>query len=352
MTDDLALRHTAPQQSVGPRPLPLFLELVRRAGERDPELARDALRGLAIYQQAPRHAAQHERSIVAQVGGASLRDCGGAGRPLLLVPSLINPPAILDLDPACSLADALGLSGRVLLLDWGPASQRLGLDVVGHITDLLLPLLGQLGEPAVLLGYCLGGTMALAAAAAAEERQVAAVVTLAAPWRFAAYPPAARAALRRLWRDAWPTAEQLGVLPIEVLQAAFWSLDPHRLVTKFARLGDIEPGSTEARRFIALEDWANGGEPLPLPAARELLEQLFEGDRPGRGEWLGGGLPRCPMLHVLATGDRITPPATAAPAGDRLACPAGHVGMVVGRSAPESLHRPLREWLEALPPPG
>jgi hypothetical protein len=51
------------------------------------------------------------------------------------------------------------------------------------------------------------------------------------------------------------------------------------------------------------------------------------------------------MLHATAANDRITPDATVAPVGDQLACPAGHVGMVVGRSAPERLHRPLREWL-------
>lgn len=349
MTDDLAPRHAALQQSRGPRPLPLFLQLVRQTGERDPELARRALQGLACYQQAPRHVAQHERSIVARVGGATLRDCGASGRPILLVPSLINPPAILDLDQGCSLANALSSSGRVLLLDWGPASERQTLDVSGHVTDLLIPLIKAVGEPVALVGYCLGGTMALAAAAL--EPSVRAVVTMAAPWRFSAYPEESRDALRRLWQDTQAVAEQLGVLPIEVLQAGFWSLDPQRLVTKFARLADMVPDSEEARRFLVLEDWANGGEPLPLPAARELVQQLFERDCAGRGEWLGSGLPTCPMLHVTAANDRITPSATAAPKGDRLASPAGHVGMVVGRSAPEHLHRPLREWLEALPRP-
>jgi hypothetical protein len=34
--------------------LPLFLELVRRVSESDPELARDALAGLRAYERAPR----------------------------------------------------------------------------------------------------------------------------------------------------------------------------------------------------------------------------------------------------------------------------------------------------------
>lgn len=350
MTDDLAPRHAAPQQTAGPRPLPLFLELVRRAGEHDPALARAALAGLAAYQHAPRHVAQQSRSIVTATGRASLRDCGGSGRPIVLVPSMINPPEILDLDPDCSLADALAPSGRVLLLDWGDAAARTTLDVSAHVTELLLPLLRTLDEPAVLVGYCLGGTMALAAAAL--DQQIAAVATLATPWQFSTYPPEARLALERLWNDALPTAQLLGVLPIEVLQAAFWSLDPHRVVTKYARLAALEPQSAKFRRFVTLEDWANAGEALPLPAARELLIDLFGRDRSGAGDWLGGGPPDCPTLHFTATADRIVPAESVPRCGQRLSSGSGHVGMVVGRSARTGLHAPLRQWLEALPPRG
>ena len=336
----------------GPRPLPLFLELVRRAAERDPQLGARALRGLAAYQQAHRTPNFLERPAVARVGGATLRECGGAGRPVVLVPSLINPPHILDLDPETSLAAALTGSGRVLLLDWGPAQDRAELSVGEHVSELLLPLLASAKEPPVLIGYCLGGTMALAASAL---RPVSGLVTLASPWHFSAYPQASRDALATLWRDALPAAERLGMLPIEVLQAAFWSLDPERTVAKFAALADLEPDSAELRRFVMLEDWANGGEPLPLPAARELIEDLFGDDRTGHGRWCLGGAavqpPSVPMLHLTARKDRIVPAETVAPGPD-LACPSGHVGMIVGRQAPEKLHRPLREWLAALPPRG
>ncbi|HVF83734.1 MAG TPA: alpha/beta hydrolase [Sphingomicrobium sp.] len=350
MTDDLAPRHAALQQTPGPRPLPLFLNLVQHVSEHDPELARSALEGLHFYQTAPRYAAQQDRKVVASIGGSTLLDCGGSGRPILLVPSLINPPRILDLDPTVSLAEALTGSGHVLLLDWGSSSKRLDLDISAHVTELLLPLLRELGEPTTLIGYCLGGTMAVAAAAL--DPNAAAVATLAAPWHFSAYPAEARAALQRLWEDARPSATQLGVLPIEVLQAAFWSLDPHRVVAKFAGLAALDPASPEAQRFIALEDWANSGEPLPLPAARELLVQLFGRDLPGNGQWLGAGLPKCPMLHLTASGDRIVPAETAVSEGQRLSCGSGHVGMIVGRSAPQALHAPLRQWLEALPTRG
>jgi len=338
---DLAPPDDAQQHEPGPRPLPLFLELVRRTAGRDPALAAAALAGLRAYQGAPRSLPRPARRRAHQVGASSLRECGGSGPPLVLIPSLINPPTILDLDPACSLAGALAPSGRVFLLDWGPSSAR-PLSIADHIRELLLPLLARLDEPAVLVGYCLGGTLALAAA---SEFPVRAVATLASPWNFAAYPADARAALGRLWNEAKPASEALGALPIEVLQSAFWSLDPDRVVAKFTRLAPLDPHSPEARRFAALERWANSGDPVPYPAAAELMDSLFGANRSGRGEWFG--LPAVPLLHFTAAGDRIVP-ADTAPPGVRVAVPAGHVGMIVGRGAPAHLHDPLKRWLADL----
>ena len=338
-----AAQHGAQHQHA-PRPLPLFLELVREMAREEPDLARRALTGLARYGDAERMTVRSARPVVAQIGGTCLRDLGGSGSPVVLVPSLINPPRVLDL-PGASLAEALTARHRVVLLDWGAAAERAGLDLGGHVAGLLVPLLKELGEQVALIGYCLGGTMALAAANLVPVRKVA---TLAAPWRFGAYPPESREGLGLLWRRSAPAAEALGVLPTEVLQAAFWSLDPRGIVAKFARLADVPEDSVALRRFVTLEDWANDGEPLPLPAARELIEELFLADRPGRGNWqIGGATIRpdpAPALHFTARADRIVP-AESAPPGDTHSISAGHVGMIVGGRAAGELHAPLLAFL-------
>jgi polyhydroxyalkanoate synthase subunit PhaC len=340
-----ALQHE-PAAHKAPRPLPLFLELIREVSARAPALAREALAGLKAYETAPRAAPPPPKPEIARSGGACLRDHGGSGPPAVLVPSLINPPRILDLDPQVSLADATArMNRRALLLDWGIAGERRGLDVAGHVEGLLLPLLRSIGEPCALIGYCLGGTMAIAAANSAGCERVA---TLAAPWRFSLYPERSRAALTDMWRHSQPAAAELGALPMEVLQAAFWSLDPERTVRKFAEFGRLDPASAEARRFVELEDWANEGEPLPYPAAQELIENLFGRDLAGSGEWRVGGCAvtdelDVPRLHLLAEHDRIAP-ADTAPAGQSVRIAAGHVGMVVG-SARKRLHQELGRFL-------
>jgi polyhydroxyalkanoate synthase len=326
--------------------LPLFLELVREVSERDAKLAADALAGLRAYEQAPRRERPAPRPELARVRGAALRDHGGEGPPALLVPSLINPPRILDLDEEISLTAAIaGMGRRVLLLDWGKADERAELSVAGHIEQLLLPLLRSMNEPVALIGYCLGGTMAIAAA---NLETVERVVTLAAPWNFARYPESSSRALQDMWRHSEAAAKALGALPMEVLQAAFWSLDPERTVRKFAEFGRLDPASAEARRFVELEEWANQGEPLPYPAARELVQELFAADFPGSGGWQVGGRTVSdelsgPTLHLTAERDLIAPQQTAA-SGEVVAIPSGHVGMIVG-SARARLHQELKAFL-------
>ena len=331
--------------------MPLFLELVRKIGERDPDVARAALAGLRAYQNAPNAVRPKPRPIVTTAGSATLRDHGGEGRPVVLIPSLINPPRILDLDPDVSLSGAVAAMGqRALLLDWGEAAPRKGLGVAGHVEQLLLPLLADLEQPPVLIGYCLGGTMAIAAA---DHAEIAGLVTLATPWNFAAYPEDGRAALAGLWARSEPSARALGLLPIEILQAAFWSLDEQRTVRKFARFAELDPESPEARRFVALEEWANEGEALPFAAARELMEDLFGANASGTGRWVVAGEPAAvpasiPVLHLTAHDDRIAPAATAPP-GPQLEIPSGHVGMIVG-SARSRLHSAIAAFLDQLVP--
>ena len=76
------------------------------AGEPDRMLA--ALDGLKAYQSAPRPERPPPMPVIAAAGRAMLRDYGGNGRPVVVVPSLINPPDVLDLLPDVSLLRWLG----------------------------------------------------------------------------------------------------------------------------------------------------------------------------------------------------------------------------------------------------
>lgn len=340
--------NAAPQH--GPRPLPLFLSLLRSETAASPERRAAALAGLKAYQQADRPPARVPAPAIAAAGRARLRDYGGSGRPVVFVPSLINPPFVLDLAEDNSLLAWLATQGvRPLMIDWGtPAPEHRGEGVNDHIERLLLPLIDSLGEPPVLVGYCLGGTIALAAACA---RPVAGLAMIAAPWRFRRYGETARAAIAAHWESARSPCNALGLVPMEVLQAGFWQLDPARTIAKFENFGRLEPDSEAARGFVALEDWANAGAPLTFAAGEQMFDWFFAGDRPGSGRWWVDGMRvtpgrlACPAMQFVSATDRIVPAATAAPLQDSRTLRLGHVGMIVGGRGRTQLWEPLRDWL-------
>ncbi|GAA0737595.1 alpha/beta hydrolase [Sphingomonas japonica] len=300
------------------------------------------------------HAAPAE--IAARHGRARVIDYGGSGRPTLVVPSLINPPIVLDLAPETSLLRWLAKRGvRPLLLDWGiPEPADAAMTMADHVGDLLLPLLRSIGSGALLAGYCLGGTLALAAA---QHVPVAGLALIATPWRFSGFGRAARADIAALWATARPACEAIGAVPVEVLQSGFWRLDPARTIGKYERFAALDPASAEARAFVALEDWANGGAPLTLAAGRDLFERFVADDAPGSGGWRVGGIAidpaslSCPIRQFVSAHDRIVPAATAAPVGDTTTLSAGHVGMIVGSRARTQLWEPLARWCDPLAAP-
>jgi len=178
---------------------------------------------------------------------------------------------------------------------------------------------------------------------------VRSVATLAAPLHFNGFPERSREQLGALWAGAEPAVEALGVLPMEVLQSTFWSLDPARTIAKFVDFSGLE--GEAAQTFVRLEDWANDGPPIPGGAAREMFEAMFRDDEPGTGRWRVGGETidpaalTIPLLNIVSTTDRIVPHATACQSGERLDLALGHVGMVVGAKARQALWEPLAGWL-------
>ncbi len=211
-----------------------------------------------------------------------------------------------------------------------------------------MPAIERLGPDVQLVGHCLGGTLALGAGAVGR---VASVATIAAPWDFDAYSGAMRIRLARLWDHNRRALDVVGLVPLELLQTAFWALDPDRNVRKFARLADPALAPAALANFVALEDWANQGAPLPYAAGAGLFEDLFGANMTAKGEWriagqrVGPRPDQPPSLHFASTSDRIVPLASLPDWGERREVLSGHIGMVVGRSAPDTLWRPLIEWL-------
>jgi poly(3-hydroxyalkanoate) synthetase len=322
---------------------------------------RALIAGIAAYRRHPWRRTLPDPPAIWSEGETRLLDYGGEGPPLLFIPSLINRGHILDLDEGASLVRFLAAAGfHPLLLDWGwPGERERRFTLTDYIAGRLDRALGAVAEKPILVGYCMGGLLALAAALR-EPRRLRALALLATPWDFHADNPARAAALARLLPLMEPAFALGHALPIDWLQTLFALVDPYGVGRKYRAFATLDPESTRARRFVALEDWLNDGVPLAAPVAREALGGWYGDNTPARGNWLVAGLPvdpatlRLPTLVAAPTRDRLVPPASARPLATlipdaTLITPqVGHIGMIAGTNAETALWRPMLTWLHGV----
>ena len=322
--------------------------------------------GIAAYRRHPYARDLADPPAVWAEGDTRLLDYGGAGVPILFVPSLVNRAYVLDLAPGHSMLRWLAGQGvRPLLLDWGwpgEVERRFTLTdyVAGRLERAIVAAGIASGAPVVLAGYCMGGTLAVAAA---ERRPdlLQGLVLLAAPWDFHADDKARAETLARALPLFEPALAFNGTLPVDLLQVLFALLDPWGVADKYRAFAHLDPNGPRAQLFVALEDWLNDGVPLAAPVARECLTGWYGENTPGSGTWRIAGKPvgpdaiRMRCFIAAPARDRIVPPESARPLarlipGAVLHEPAaGHIGMAAGGTAERVLWRPLRDWLRALP---
>jgi polyhydroxyalkanoate synthase len=329
------------------------------------------LRGLERYRRHPYRRALADPPVLWRDGSSRLLDYGPVGgAPALVVPSLVNRAYILDLAADKSLLRYLAGAGlRPLLVDWGrpdASERRFSLTdyIAGRLEAAAEAASTAAGRPVAVVGYCMGGLLALALAQR-RPRLVSSLALLATPWDFHAERPGQARFVGELADALTRGLTPLGEVPVDVLQMLFAALDPLLALRKFTRFAALAEGSAEERDFVAIEDWLNDGVPLALPVARECLGGWYGENTPGRGRWrvasraVSPGEVAMPSLVVVPAQDRIVPPATAVALADglrgakRLTPPLGHIGMIVGGEAPTAVWQPLAHWLLAQmrPPP-
>lgn len=315
-----------------------------------------------------------------QQGSARLLDFGAAAEEsgltlgssgqktaILIVPSLVNRSYVLDLNVQRSLCRWLAEQGfRPYLMDWAaPDETEQSFSLTDYVAGYLEQALDRIlstsaGRPPVLMGYCMGGLLALALAQR-REKEIAGLALLATPWDFHAGTQALSSEQLTLVADSYlPLASQLGYLPVDALQSLFALLEPMAVTRKFVGFSQLDQDSTSARNFVAVEDWINDGVPLAAPVAHECLEGWYRQNLTACGKWevagemiVPGNL-RLPCLGVVPAQDRIVPPesalalCTALNSVEVLRPRSGHVGMVVGQQAQEDTWQPLAAWLHRL----
>jgi polyhydroxyalkanoate synthase len=282
------------------------------------------------------------------------------GPPVLLVASLINRPWVLDLLPGRSVVKQLLDGGLdVWLLDWGPprdADAKLRLDdyALSRLPRAAAEIEKRSGRAPHLLGYCMGGTLALLAVAAGRV-EAPSVLALATP--VALHDDGLLSAWSRTPSfDARELAATYGNVPPHLLQPAFKMLDPVGMVGKFVHLEEKLEDDAFLTFFLAMESWLEDSVSFPGGAFVDWIE-LYRSDALARGKLTLGrqkidlGRVRCPVLNIVAEGDYITPRASSEPLAklvggehELVRLRGGHIGLSTGGEAHRTLWPRAAEW--------
>lgn len=350
--------------------MPTPIVIAQRLGRDLAAIAADALAdasGASVARPAPA-LMPTPRDVIAREGTASLYRFVGAGprrgKPILLVPSLINQWYVLDLRRGASLVAALVEAGLdVWCLDWGAPEDedryRTWDETLARLDRMVRRTLRVAGATQLgLLGYCMGGTLATIYSTLFPAR-IAALIDLAGPIDFTK-GGMLRTMVDPRWFDADAIADAGNVSP-EQMQSGFTALRPTLELGKHVAMPELVLDAAAYDGYRALDAWASDNIPFPAAAYRTYIGELYQDNRlvAGTHRALGRAVKldaiRCPTAVVVADRDTICPPAAATALLDHVATgdkttlrvPGGHVGAVVGSRASRELYPALARWLDA-----
>jgi polyhydroxyalkanoate synthase len=152
-----------------------------------------------------------------------------------------------------------------------------------------------------------------------------------------------------------------GNVPAAVIQQGFRTLNPTADVTRYVTLWEKLWDDEYVAAYQAMTGWSQHHIPFPGAAFRQTVDMLIRGNGMIADRiWLGGDRVHladvaCPFLSVVAERDNIVPLAAAAPLIDlvgsddrhELRLPAGHIGLVVGRTAKKTTVPTIIGFLES-----
>ena len=313
---------------------------------------------VARYREHPFRRTAEAPETVAEIGAARLLAYGKGPRTALFVPSLVNRYYVADLSGRRSFVRWFAARGwRIFVVDWGrPGGTELDYDIGDYVVRILEPMAEAAGWPGVVIGYCMGGLLALALCAR-RHREFSGLVLLATPWDFAGGSAGMPGAWFRMIEN---TLESEGAMSVDALQSCFYALDPLLVLRKFVAFADVPWDSEREYAFVELEDWVNDGVPLSAPAARTCLGGWYGGNTPLRGCWqvMGESVrPQAidlPAYVVAPTADRLVPSASSLPLARILPRATvrrprmGHLGLMASGTADRRVWRPLHAWMRRL----
>ncbi|VUT25964.1 MAG: acyl-CoA synthetase [Candidatus Methanolliviera sp. GoM_oil] len=304
-----------------------------------------------------------------------LRYGGSDGEKVLVVPSIVNRPYILDLNDDVSVIGSFCESFDVYMIDWGyPTVEDNKISFSDYIryVDRAVDLIS---DEISILGYCIGGIISLMYASLYSEK-VKNLILLATPIDFSMrYDP--RISLGRIvdvvanQRFAYPKNRRF--LRTRKIADLFGNI-PGELINLFGRymffsyLPFFSVREEFIEEFLTYESWRDAlrmyrwfldAQMIPGLVYMEFIENCYKKNLLIKGEMkidsktIDLSKINAPLLNILAKYDHIIPIKSVKAlkevySGDyeEIVFPSSHVGLSVSRKAHVELWPEVCRWLE------
>jgi polyhydroxyalkanoate synthase len=286
--------------------------------------------------------------------------------PLFFVHSLVSRSYVFDLAPGNSFVEAMLARGfDVFLTQWGaPDELEAGYTLETYCDELLPEMVDAVldvtgADDVHVFGYCFGGLLSLLYAAGHPDDPIRSLAVMATPVDFTQM-----GAMTLMFRvggvDPEALLDQTGNVPADAVRSSFRLIQPTADVAAYVNLWQHLWDDDYLRSHQAMTGWAQDHIPFAGACFVQVAEHLGKGN-----ELVTGRLPlgdrtidladlRVPVLSILGEKDTIVPPASTdvllplvgSEEKDELRLPAGHVGLIVGRSAQQRHIPAMAAWLE------
>jgi polyhydroxyalkanoate synthase len=285
--------------------------------------------------------------------------------PVLLFLGLISRSFILDLQPGNSFVERLCDAGfDVWLLDWGIPDAADADNTIETYVSTWLPRAAQVilretkSDELSMIGYCMGGNLALLAAASGQV-PLRNLVTIATPVAMGELGTLTDALRKGALRPD-ELIDQTGNVPGQALRNFFRVRKPTADLVQYATLLENLWSDEYVAGHRAMGRWIREQPPVPGAAFRQIVQDWLQADGFRNGTLRLGGRRvdlaaiRHPVLSVVALRDEIIPPSAALPIQsllpnadfELLKLDAGHVGLAASRKAAKETIPSIARWLE------
>jgi poly[(R)-3-hydroxyalkanoate] polymerase subunit PhaC len=296
---------------------------------------------------------------------------GGDAAPVLLVPPLAAPAVCFDLRRGCSLAEFLVRSGRrTYLVDYGAiqfADRDLGIE---HWVHDVIPAAVRAAahdagnRPVRIVGWCLGGIMALLAHAADAALPIESIALVAGPWDVSKVPMVAPLRPIDAMTRGWLITQlyrALGGAPAPLVKRGYQLAGFDKYVMKPWTVGSNLHDRELLAQIEAVDAFMDRMHAYPGRTFGQLYHRFLRTNDLATGRLeLGGQVislesATVPLLAVAGRGDGIAPVKAChhladlvpnAPAVRLETAPGGHLGVLTGRAARGTTWAILGEWLD------